>query len=63
MMLSAMFLCKLIDTIKHDGAYKLWQNLKLAFQAKSGLWDAADWGKKWVVNFNSGITQIVSFDR
>ena len=32
MMLSAMFLCKLLDTIKHDGAYKLWQNLKLAFQ-------------------------------
>ena len=22
-----------------------------------------DWGKKWLVDFNAGITQLVSFDR
>ena len=37
---------------------------------KSGLWqqleadiqDTMDWGKKWLVDFNAGKTQLVSFD-
>ena len=34
----------------------------MASELKSDLRDTVDWGKKWLVDFNSGKTQLVSFD-
>ena len=41
----------------------MWQQLELAFELESDLRDTVDWGKKWFVDFNSGETQLVSFDQ
>ena len=35
----------------------------LASELESDLRDTVDWGKKWLVDFNAGKTQLVSFDR
>ena len=48
---------------KCDQASDLWQQLELAFELESDLRDTVDWGRKWLVDFNSGKTQLVSFDR
>ena len=48
---------------KCDRASGLWQQLELASQLESDLRDIVDWGKKLVVDFNSGKSQLVSFDR
>ena len=37
----------------------LWQQLELASQFESDLWDVVDWVRKWLVDFNAGKTQIV----
>ena len=41
----------------------LWQQLELASELESDLQDMVDWGKKWLVDFSAGKTQLVSFDR
>ena len=41
----------------------LWQQLELASELEFGLRDTVDWGKKWLVNFSAGKTQLVSFDQ
>ena len=54
------------DTIlysKCDQVSDLWQQLELASELESDLQDMVDWGKKWLVDFNAGKTQLVSFDR
>ena len=43
-------------------ASDLWQQLKLASELESGLWDTVDWCKKWLVDFNAWKTQLVLFD-
>ena len=48
---------------KCDQATDLWQQLELASELESDLQDTVDWGKKWLVDFNAGKTQLVSFDR
>ena len=50
---------------KCDRAPDLWQQLELASELElaSDLRDTVDWGKKWLVDFNAGKTQLVSFDR
>ena len=48
---------------KCDWASDLWQQLDLASELESDLRDTVDWGKKWLVDFNAGKTQLVSFDR
>ena len=49
---------------KCDQASDLWQQLELAAELESDLRDtAADWSKKWLVDFSAGKTQLVSFDR
>ena len=48
---------------KCDRASDLWQQLELASELESDLQDTVDWGKKWLVDFNAGKTQLVSFDR
>ena len=41
----------------------MWQQLELASELESDLQDTVDWGRKWLVDFNAGKTQLVSFDR
>ena len=48
---------------KCDQASDLWQQLELASELESNLQDTVDWGKKWLVDFNAGKTQLVLFDR
>ena len=48
---------------KCDWASDLWQQLELASELESDLRDTLDWAKKWLVDFNAGKTQLVSFDR
>ena len=53
------------DTIlysKCDKASDLWQQLELVSELESDLRDTVDWGRKWLVDFNAGKTQLVSFD-
>ena len=47
---------------KCDQASDLWQQLELASELESDLRDTVDWGRKWLVDFNAGKTQLVSFD-
>ena len=35
----------------------------MASELESDIRDTADWGKKWLFDFNAGKTQLVSFDR
>ena len=51
------------DTTLCDRASDLWQQLELASELESDLGDTVDWGKKWLIDFNTGKTQLVSFDR
>ena len=48
---------------KCDQASDLWQQLDLASELESGPRDTVDWGRKWLVDFSAGKTQLVSFDR
>ena len=48
---------------KYDQASDLWQQLELTSELESDLRDIVDWGKKWLVDFNAGKTQLVPFDR
>ena len=48
---------------KCDQASDLWQKLELASELESDLRDTVNWGKKWLVDFNAGKTQLVLFDR
>ena len=40
-----------------------WQQLELASELESDLQDTVDWGRKWLVDFNAGKTQLVSSDQ
>ena len=44
-------------------ASDLWQQLELASELESDLRDTVIWGRKWLVDFNVGKTQLVLFDR
>ena len=48
---------------KCDHASDLWQQLELASELESDLRDTVDWGRKWLVDFNAGRTQLVSFNQ
>ena len=47
---------------KCDQASDLWQHFGLASELESDLRDTVDWGKKWLVDFNAGKTQLVLSD-
>ena len=47
---------------KCEQACDLWQQLELASELESDLQDTVDWGRKWLVDFNAGKTQVISFD-
>ena len=40
----------------------MWQQLELASQLESDLRDTVDWGRKCLVDFNAGKSQLVLFD-
>ena len=64
MMLSVILLSMLITLYsKCDQISDLWQQLELASELESDLRDIVNWGRKWLVDFNAGRTQLVSFDR
>ena len=46
-----------------DQASDLWRQLELGSELESDLQGTADWGGKWLVDFNAGETQLVLFDR
>ena len=48
---------------KCDQTSDPWQQLELASELESDLGDTVDWDRKWLVDFNAGKTQLVSFDR
>ena len=48
---------------KCDRASDLWRQLELVLESESDLRNTVDWGKKWLIDFNAGKTQLVSFDR
>ena len=48
---------------KCDQASDLWQQLELASELEPDLWDTVDAGKKWLIDFNAGKTQVVWFDQ
>ena len=50
------------DYSKYDQASDLWQQLELASELESHLRDTMDWSRKWLVDFNAGKSQLVSFD-
>ena len=56
MMLPVILLCVMRHLICGN-------KLELASEYESNLRDTVDWGRKWLVDFNAGKTQLVSFDR
>ena len=48
---------------KCDQAPDLWQQLELASELKSDLRNTVDWDKKWLVDFKTGKTKLVSLDQ
>ena len=48
---------------KCDQASDLWQQLELASELESDLRVTVNWGRKWLVDFNVGKTQLVLFDQ
>ena len=47
---------------KCDQGSDLWEQLELASELESDLPDTLDWGRQWLVDFNAGKTQLVSFE-
>ena len=41
----------------------MWQKLELASELESDLRGTVEQGKKWLVDFITGTTQLVSFDQ
>ena len=41
----------------------LWQQPELAAELESDIRYTVDWGRNWLVDFNAGKTQLVSFDQ
>lgn len=59
MMLFVMLPCALYCKVKLVS--DLWEQLYLASECKSDGRDTVDWSRKWLINFNAGKTQPVSF--
>ena len=61
MMLSVILLSMLMMLLysKCNQASDLWQQFELASELQSDLQDTVDWGKRWLVHFNAGKTQLV----
>ena len=44
---------------KYDQVSDKWQQLELASELESDLRGSVDWGRKWLLDFNAGKTQLV----
>ena len=63
-MLSVILLSMLMILLsKCDQSSDLWKQLELASELESDLRDTETWGKKWLVDFSAGKTQLVSFEQ
>ena len=64
-MLSVILLSMLMIILysKCDQASDPWKHLQFTSELESDLRDTVDLGKKWLVDFNAGKTQLVLFDR
>ena len=51
----------LLYTLNCDKTSDLWQQLKLPSKFESDLLDTVDCERKWLVNFNTGKTQLLLF--
>ena len=58
-------ICADNDTVysKCDQESDLWQQLELASELASNLWDTVDWGRKWLIDSSAGKSQLVSFEQ
>ena len=45
-----------------DQAPGLWQQLEMAAELESDVRDTINWGRKWLVDFSTEKTRLVSFD-
>ena len=65
MMLSVilLFMLMILLSILTDQRSDLWQQLELVSELESDLRDTVEWGKKRLVGFNAGKTQLVSVDQ
>ena len=52
-----MILLSIVGVIRH----LIWQLLELASELESDLPDTVEWGKNWLIDFNTGKTQLFSF--
>ena len=53
------------DTTLYSGCDKasdMWKQLEMSSDLESDLRDTVEWGNRWLVSFNAGKTQLVSFD-
>ena len=55
-----MILLSNLNVIRHLICFN---KLELASELESDPRDTVDWDRKWLVDFNAGKTQLVSFDR
>ena len=64
MMLSVTLLSMLMMLLysKSDQTSDLWRQFEFASELESDLRDTLDWGRKRLVDFNAGKTQLVLFD-
>ena len=60
-----IFICSVDNTLysKCGHASNWWQQLELASELESDLRDTMDWGKKRLIDFIAGKTQLDLFDR
>ena len=58
-----MFFTKITINLDAKFQIKKEQNLNRWHELESDLWDTVDSGRKWLVDFNAGKTQLVSFDQ
>ena len=65
MMLTVILLSMLMILLysKCNKVSDLVQQLELVCELESDLQDTLDWGRKWLVEFNAGKTQLVLFDQ
>ena len=50
-------------SVKCEQASDLWQQLELASELEFDLRDTGNCGRKWLVDFDAGKTELVSFDQ
>ena len=64
MMVSVTLLSMLMMLLysKSDQTSDLWRQFEFASELESDLRDTLDWGRKRLVDFNAGKTQLVLFD-